>query len=138
MVKSMLTTHYGFRKTIMNGLKDYNLSPAAPRIMYYLMHNEGCLQKDIASHCFVESATLSSVLSNMEKQHLIERRRTSEDKRAYNIYPAKGAKKIYDAVSEQYDKALEIALDGFSEEEAATFKSYLLRTDNNFKKARER
>ena len=137
MDNPLLKAHFGFRKNIMNGLKEFDLTPGAPRIMYYLSFHEGCRQKDIARNCFVRSATLTSVLANMEKMHLIDRRRAKDDGRAYSIYPAKEAEDIYKAVLEQYEKVTAIAFEGFTEEETEELKSYLLRMDNNFKKARE-
>ena len=103
-MKALLTARLAYKKYILSGLKEYGIMPGHPKIMHYIMSHEGCRQKDIANNCYVESATLSSVLSNMERHGLIERRRSSDDKRSYSIYPKDCAKPIFDAVLDQFDK----------------------------------
>ena len=103
-MKALLAAHLAYKKHILSGLKEYGIMPGHPKIMHYIMLHEGCRQKDIANNCYVESATLSSVLSNMERHGLIERRRSSDDKRSYTIYPKDSAKPIFDAVLDQFDK----------------------------------
>ncbi|MBQ5534522.1 MAG: MarR family transcriptional regulator, partial [Lachnospiraceae bacterium] len=85
----------------MSGLSSYGITHRQPRIMYYISMHEGCQQKDIARHCHVETATLSTVLSNMEKRGLIERRQSETDKRAYCIYPVEEARPVFEAVARQ-------------------------------------
>ena len=109
--------------------------PGHPKIMQYIMLHEGCQQKDIANNCYVESATLSSVLSNMERHGLIERRRSSDDKRSYSIYPKDSAKLIFDAVLDRLDKTERIALVGFTEKERNELEDYLIRIENNLKQS---
>ena len=88
-LKHLLAVHLRFKKRLLQGLRDYDLMPGHPKIMYFLFNNEGCQQKDIARNCYVESATLSTVLSNMEKRGLIDRIPHKSDRRAYSIYPKK-------------------------------------------------
>ena len=133
---SLLGAHLEFKKHVMSGLKDYGINPGQPKIMYYLSSHKGCSQKDIANSCYVESATLTSVLSNMEKQNLIERKRVKNDRRSYSIYPKKEAKELYDAVEKQFEDTLSVALEGFSEKEVEDFNSYLVRMESNLKKSR--
>ena len=132
-MKSLLAAHLALKKHILSKLKVYGLITGQPKIMYYLYSHEGCQQKDIAEYCYVESATLSSVLSKMEKRGLIERKRLAEDKRAYAIYIKDEARPIFEAVNQTFDEVLKTAFDGFTEEEADEFRRYLNRVENNLK-----
>ena len=135
-MKALLTARLAYKKYIRSGLKEYGIMPGHPQIMHYIMSHEGCRQKDIANNCYVESATLSSVLSNMERHGLIERRRSSDDKRSYSIYPKDCAKPIFDAVLDQFDKTESTALAGFTEKERDELEDYLIRIENNLKQSK--
>ena len=134
-MKALLAAHLAYKKHILSGLKEYGIMPGHPKIMHYIMLHEGCRQKDIANNCYVESATLSSVLSNMERHGLIERRRSSDDKRSYTIYPKDSAKPIFDAVLDQFDKTESTALAGFTGKERNELEDYLIRKENNLKQS---
>lgn len=134
-MKALLAAHLAYKKHILSGLKEYGIMPGHPKIMHYIMLNEGCRQKDIANNCYVESATLSSVLSNMERHGLIERSRSSDDKRSYTIYPKDSAKPIFDAVLDQFDKTESTALAGFTGKERNELEDYLIRIENNLKQS---
>ena len=134
-MKALLAAHLAYKKHILSGLKEYGIMPGHPKIMHYIMLHEGCRQKDIANNCYVESATLSSVLSNMERHVLIERRRLSDDKRSYTIYPKDSAKPIFDAVLDQFDKTESTALAGFTGKERNELEDYLIRIENNLKQS---
>ena len=134
-MRALLAAHLAYKKHILSGLKEYGIMPGHPKIMHYIMLHEGCRQKDIANNCYVESATLSSVLSNMERHGLIERRRLSDDKRSYTIYPKDSAKPIFDAVLDQFDKTESTALAGFTGKERNELEDYLIRIENNLKQS---
>lgn len=132
-MKQLLATHLTYKKYILSRLKDFGLKAGQPKIMYYIASNEGCQQKDIAQNCYIESATLSSVLLKMEKRGLIERKRLNSDKRAYAIYIKDKARPVFEAVQRVFDEVLKLSLEGFSDEEAAEFEKYLERMENNLK-----
>ena len=87
----------------------------------------------MAENCYVETATLSTVLSNMEKRGMIERRRLDTDKRSYSIYIKDEARPMFEAVKRKFDKTLKLAFSGFSDKEADEFRNYLKRVEENLK-----
>lgn len=137
IMKSILSVHLAFKNHILAGLKKYNLNydlrSGQPKIIYYLASHKGCQQKDVAKYCEIETATLSTVLSKMEANGLIERRRNENDGRAYSIYPTKSGQKIFDAVEEQFDTSINTAFSGFSQKELKELHSYLARIEKNLK-----
>ncbi len=130
---SLIAAHVSYKKHILDGLKDYGLKAKHPRILYYVSKHEGCQQKDIAEYCYVESATLSTVLANMEKRGLIERRAQDNDRRAYSIYPKEEARPVYEAVKRQMEDTERIAFAGFSDEEKKEMQDYLRRIEDNIR-----
>ncbi|MBR4760904.1 MAG: MarR family transcriptional regulator [Lachnospiraceae bacterium] len=134
-MNALLEAHLAFRKNVAPGVKLYGLNPGNHRILLYVSEHPGCLQKDIAEHCIVETSTLSSVLKNLEKKGLLERRRFEKDNRAYAIYPTEKGQKIVDTVTEKMLASTKIALTGFSEKEAEDLMVYLDRVTENLKNA---
>ncbi len=130
-MKSLFTAYWAFTKNMEKGIKNFGLNYGNPKVILYLMNHEGCRQIDIARNCYLEAATLSTVLSNMEANGLIERRRLEENRRSYAIYPTKKGREIFSIVSCQFDKTSDIAFFGFSEKEMKEFQAYLDRVTEN-------
>ena len=130
-MKSLFTAYWAFTKNMEKGIKNFGLNYGNPKVILYLMNHEGCRQIDIARNCYLEAATLSTVLSNMEANGLIERRRLEENRRSYAIYPTKKGREIFSIVSCQFDKTSDIAFAGFSEKEMKEFQAYLDRVTEN-------
>ena len=130
-MKSLFTAYWAFTKNMEKGIKSFGLNYGNPKVILYLMNHEGCRQIDIARNCYLEAATLSTVLSNMEANGLIERWRLEENRRSYAIYPTKKGREIFSIVSCQFDKTSDIAFVGFSEKEMKEFQAYLDRVTEN-------
>ncbi|MCR4990685.1 MAG: MarR family transcriptional regulator [Lachnospiraceae bacterium] len=133
----LLVTHLAFKKYIETNLKEYGLNPGNPKVMLYISDHEGCRQKDLAESFYVETCTLSSVLSNMEKSGLIIRKRLRNDKRSYAIYTTPKCRRLLKPVKEQFEKGVEIALSGLSAEESEHLYGYLERIAQNLREANE-
>lgn len=134
-MKSLFKAYWAFTKNMEKGLKDYGLNYGNPKIILYLSKNEGCRQIDIARECYVETATLSTVLSNMEKNGLIERKRLEDNKRSYAIYPTEKGREIFRFVISQLDATGDIAFAGFSGKELEELSNYLERVTENLRNA---
>ena len=132
-MKQLLATHLAFKRYILTTLKEYGLKTGQPKVMYYIALHEGCKQKDIAENCYIRSATLSSVLSNMEKKGLIERKSPEGNKRAYSIYIKDEARPVFEAVEKAFDEAKKRAFAGFSDKEAEVLTKHLERVEKNLK-----
>ena len=50
------------------------LTRGQPRMLRFLGENDGCRQKDIAEKFYIRAASVSGILSTMEKEGLIERK----------------------------------------------------------------
>ena len=131
----LLGSHLSFKKHLLTCLKEYNLKSGQPKVLEYIATHEGCQQKDIAEYCNVETATLSIVLSNLEKRKMIKRKPLKNDKRAYSIFLGKEGREIYKNVIEIIKDTEEIALQGFSDEEREQLVEYLSRVRNNIREA---
>ncbi len=109
----------------------YQLSPGQPRLLKFIKQHEGCSQKELADQCLIEQATATSILTSLEKQGLISRQSCQTDKRKMKLFLTDLGQEKAAIVTELFEELEETSLKGFSEEEQAQFKQYLLRLYEN-------
>lgn len=126
-----------FTKLVFEKLTEENLSIGQPKILEYLSSHDGAIQKEIAEACNIEPATLTSLLSRMEKMGLIKRKNMNEDKR----YTCVNLTDLGECEGKNVIKALEetekMALEGFTNNEKEDFINYLEKVNKNLLKVKE-
>ena len=136
-MKSLFNAYWAFTKKLEEGIEEYGLNSGNPKVLLYLLGNEGCRQIDIARYCHVRSATLSSVLANMEANGFIERKRLEGNKRSYAIYLTKKGHQTFDVVKDQLDATTNIAFKDFTDDEIIKIQSYLDRISDNLNNSKD-
>lgn len=121
------------RKSCRGEFQKLDLSEGQPKVLSALSEREGYLQKDLASQCHVEPATMTIILNNMEKKGLIrkETAHVSGGKRAFAIYLTDLGRDIAVKVNSIVVDIENIGLAGFSDEEKEQFIDYLHRFNTN-------
>lgn len=122
-----------YTKKVFENVSDRNLSKGQPKILEYLYSNDGAVQKDIAKSCFIEQATVTSILARMEKEDLVTRKVYPHNRRFLYVYLTEKGKVEAKFVIDSFEKLEENALIGFSDEEKSQFLSYLNRVNENLK-----
>lgn len=108
-------------KKLLALLKDTNLTLGQPKVLDFLKDHDGANQKDIASGCHIEAASLTSILNRMEEKHMIERRMLNGNRRSYHIYLTDTGKELQVAVEQAFLQLEEEAFAGISEDERSRF-----------------
>lgn len=62
------------------------LLPGQPKILEYLSEHDGSRATDICAGCVLDKSTMTSLLSRMESDGLIERRRSETDGRSSGVW----------------------------------------------------
>ena len=91
------------------------------KVLDYLGYHDGASQKEIAAHCYIEAATLTSVLNGMEAKALIERRRLNGNRRTFHIFLTQKGRQQQQRVMEAFQNIEEQTFDGMPEEEVEQF-----------------
>lgn len=107
------------------------------KILDAVWQQDGISAHEIGRRTGLANSTLTSMLDRMENAGLVERRRSTEDRRVIRVYPgpkAQFCREQYAAVSE---KMTDIYFTGFSDEEITAFENYLLRVLENVRLADE-
>ncbi len=132
-MRELFTSYWSFSKKLISELADYGVNAGNAKVLLYLLEKEGLTQTELAENCFVVPATLTTVLSNMESNGLIERRRDDADKRSYSIYPTPRGREVLNIVRKSLDDTIDAAFAGFSDEETDELQRYLQRVTDNLR-----
>lgn len=82
----LLKSFHHSNKNIVQNISSLKLLPGQPKILEYLLENNGSIAKDISKYCVLDKSTITSLLIRMEKENLIMRKTHSTDKRSAYIY----------------------------------------------------
>jgi len=129
----MLENQTMFTKQVFEQLEGRGLSSGQPKILEYLYEHDGSVQKDIAQACKIEPATVTSLLSRMEKSKIIERKMQNNNRRFWYVYLTEKGREEAVYVKKAFDTVKEIALKDFTNKEKELFIEYLKRVNKNLK-----
>ena len=82
------------RKLLGDKNYTYIYSRGQPRILDYLFHHDGCMQKDFCREYSLEASTVSNLLVAMEKDGLLRRERNPSTSRIVNVYITEKGKQV--------------------------------------------
>lgn len=124
------------KKCSMQEFQKLNLSTGQPKVLAILSQKEGYLQKELASRCHVEPATMTSILNNMSEKGLIYRQQESVSggKRAYSIYLTEKGRALAKEVNQIVEDVEVICFRNFSDNEKQLLISLLNRVQTNLEK----
>lgn len=122
------------KKRSRDAFQAIGLSDGQPKVLAHLLAEEGLLQRELASLCMVEPATMTVLLRKMATDGLIWKDSVRvQGKRAYRIY-------LTDKGRSQGEKAMQMVANlenesfrGFSEEEKDQLVNLLLRVFENLR-----
>ncbi len=127
----LMANHLLFQKALLAGIKDTELTSGQPKVLDFLKDHDGTVQKDIASACHIEPATLTSVLAGMEGKGLITRKALKGNRRSLYVYLTAMGRECALRVSEEFDKIEKKALSSFTREEEAQLSALLSKIKTN-------
>ena len=130
----LMSDHFLFQKALVSSVRDTGLTPGQPKILDYLIHHDGAIQKEIAISCHIEPASLTAILNGMETKGYIERRTDGGNRRSYHVYLTPLGKKYADRLSLEFARIEEKALEGFSASDAELLQDLLGRVYENMTK----
>jgi MarR family transcriptional regulator, organic hydroperoxide resistance regulator len=102
-----------------------------PQVLFKLGDREGRTQSELAEKLELTPATLTNILTRMEKSGLIERRSDLADCRCTRIFLTEAGRIKLSQAVEQTQKMDETAFAGFNQEEQDHLNQYLERIHQN-------
>lgn len=127
----LMADHLMVQKALIASVKDTGLTPGQPKILDYLLHHDGAIQKDIAIFCHIEPASLTVILNGMEGKGYIERKTVGNDRRSLHVYLTETGKKYADRLNCEFAGIESEALKGFHPAEVRQLQELLGRVYEN-------
>ena len=103
------------QKCLMRRLKGTDLSSGQPKVLLYLIDHDGSIQSDIASACYLEASSLSSILDGMEKKQLVRRERDPRSRRSYCVRLTEKGMNLARRVRSEFDQLEKEMFSGLDE-----------------------
>jgi MarR family transcriptional regulator, organic hydroperoxide resistance regulator len=119
------------RRTVKYELKKIGLSEGQPKVLNFLVKNNGCIQREIVEDCKINPATVTSILSTMEKENLIYRSQNSENRRILNVFITDSGIVAQKKLGKIFNYLDELCFHNFSEEEKIAAIKLLNKIQNN-------
>lgn len=118
-------------------LSKFGITPGQPRMLNYLTHHDGCIQKDFSDNCDLEPATVTNILAVMEKSELVRRESDPNDRRVLHVFITEKGVQTHQKVEEVFAVLEQECFEGFSDQEKELSILFLNRIYANLKKADE-
>ena len=106
-----------------------------PPLLHALWRQEGLTQKALAEELRISPATLTKMLQRMEKAGFIQRQVNPEDQRVSFVFLTDAGRHIQSQVKQVWQTMEQEVFAGFSIEEQAILRQFLLRIRDNLLKA---
>lgn len=116
-----------YQRQLMDSLKSTELTPGQPKVLDYLRDHDGATQKEIAAACFLEAATITSVLNGMEAKGMIERRRLNGNRRSFHIFMTPKGQQLQKQIEQVFLRLEEKTFQGIPQEQQTVFMDLFTR-----------
>jgi DNA-binding MarR family transcriptional regulator len=114
-----------YKRLMSKHLERLNITYSQLMVLRVINNEPGITAKEILLQMDTDKATLSGVLSRLERDSYIERVKNDQDRRIQNIYVSSGSEKLCNEVSIIEKACISDLIKGISSEEAESFLNIL-------------
>jgi DNA-binding MarR family transcriptional regulator len=100
-------------------------------ILYHLWKEDGLSQQELCNRTFRDKPSITRLLDNLEKQKLVKRVPSKEDRRINTVMLTDAAKGLQDATINLANQTMDEALVGVNKDEIETVKNVLQKVYDN-------
>lgn len=122
-----------FQKQVYSGIHELELTPGQPKVLEYLAHFDGSIQKEIAQGCQIEKATLTGILDRMEEKDLLERRCMDGNRREIHVFLTQKGEDKSKAIQQIFIDLEEKVFADITESEKANYLEVLSKIHRNLR-----
>lgn len=115
-------------------LKDQDVHPGQPPVLFELSRNDGLRQSELAERMRIKPATVTVMLNRMVKNGHVERRTDPNDHRVSRVYLTDKGRAAVDEVRSALHSSESYALEGITPEEKMLMRRLLMHMYDNVKK----
>lgn len=100
-------------------------------VLYHLWKEDGLSQQDLCNRTYRDKPSITRLIDNLEKQKLVKRTASKEDKRKNLIYLTDTAKDLQQHTIDLANRTMDEALVGINKDEIETVKQVLQKVYDN-------
>ena len=119
------------RNHLRPSIREIGLSSGQPKILLYLLEQDGAMAKEITEGCVLDKSTVTSLLARMAQQELIVRHPHARDRRAAMTYLTEKGRALAEEVHDICRRSDERALRGIDAQERQTLVRLLRQVSAN-------
>jgi MarR family transcriptional regulator, organic hydroperoxide resistance regulator len=134
LIAELCRAHYARASELFLRL---GLHRGQPGVLRLLWETDGRTPSELAEALHVQPATVTNMLNRMTEAGFVTRRPDPDDRRASRVYLADAGRAVQDEVLAAMRKLDAEALAGFSDDERAALREFLLRLRDNLRAARD-
>lgn len=97
--------------------KEYSIGHAQVRTLHFLLHNNGITQVELTEYLKLDKSSVTSQLSNLEKNGYINRTISTKDARIRTIHVTNKTNEIFGSLMSVFSSWTDVLLKNFSEKE---------------------
>lgn len=131
----IIRLHYYRAYTLLDKV---NMYPGQPAMLFALQKEDGQSQTDLAEKLNVKPATVTVMLSRMEKSEMIERRQDPKDQRISRVYLTQRGRDMCRELEEIKATIESECLANFTEEELILLRRLLMQVRDNLENVCDR
>ena len=117
--------------TVHKRMEEQGFCRSQPGIIHVLSKHDGMTQVELATKLNVTPATISAMLKRMERDQMIERRRSQEDQRVTHVYLTEYGKQQSDVVEKIFFFFFQKGFGNFTDEELKQAKNIFQKLIDN-------
>lgn len=129
----VMADYLQFQKSLISNINNPELTSGQPKVLEYLLFHDGAVQREIAEACYIEPATLTSVLLGMENKELVIRKNKEGNRRNLYVYLTDKGKNLAKQIVEQFGQIEKKALSGLSGQDIESLTRMLAEICKNMK-----
>lgn len=118
-----------------NLLEKLGLYPGQPPMLFLLHFKDGQSQRELAEKLRIKPATITTMLSRMEKLDLVTRRQDEQDQRISRVYITEKGRETCEKLKSVMHTLNEECFGNFTEEEILLLRRLLMQIRDNLLKA---
>jgi DNA-binding MarR family transcriptional regulator len=102
-------------------------------ILYHLWKEDGLSQQELCNRTFRDKPSITRLIDNLEKQELVKRVSSKEDRRINRVYLTEEAKQLQEVTIQLANQTMDEALIGVQREDIEVVKVVLQQVYDNLK-----
>lgn len=124
--------HHQIHKAMDRRLRQYDVTPMQCRVLLYLYKTpEEINQKTLEQYLMVKPSTVNGIVARLEEKGLLSRQSSRTDGRCRILRLTEQGRSFHDVFHSVVWQITEQIERGFTPQELETFKSFLLRVEEN-------